>query len=363
MTGGTGDAMRPVGSEERAHFISVPSEAKRFFLGPILAIETSCDETSAAVILENRILSNVISSQISMHEKWGGIVPEAAARAHIESILPVIQSALVDAQIVLTDIQAIAVTNRPGLVGALSVGVTAAKSLALSLKIPVLGVDHLEGHLLACLASNPDVPFPMLALLVSGGHSELVLIRALGEYELIGQTRDDAAGETFDKGARLLGLGYPGGRRIQELAVDGNEKRYPLPRGLAKERYDLSFSGLKTAMLRLVETEGANLSVPDACASLQAAICDSLLVKLSNAVQDLSPRSIGLCGGVAANEELRMKVTSLGNRYGHPVIIPSNDLCTDNAGMIGLAASHRLANGERSGIDLEVFPHSQLFKN
>ena len=335
---------------------------KSFFDGPVLAIETSCDETSAAVVIENRVRSNVISSQIAMHEKWGGIVPEAAARAHIESILPVIQTALAEAHVVLTDIQAIAVTNRPGLVGALSVGVTAAKSMAFALKIPVLGVDHLEGHLLACLAGNPDVPYPMLSLLVSGGHSEMVLIRGLGEYELIGQTRDDAAGETFDKGARLLGLGYPGGRRIQELAIDGNPKRYALPRGLAKERYDLSFSGLKTAMLRLVESEAANLNVPDACASLQAAICDSLLAKLSNAVEDLSPRSIGLCGGVAANEELRKQVTALGNRYGLPVIIPTGELCTDNAAMIGLAASYHLANGERSGIDLEVFPHSELFR-
>ena len=194
----------------------------------------------------------------------------------------------------MTDIRAIAVTNRPGLVGALSVGVTAAKSLAFCLEIPFLGVDHLEGHLLACLANRTEIAFPMLSLLVSGGHSELVLIRNLGEYELVGQTRDDAAGEAFDKGARLLGLGYPGGRKVQELATSGNPKRYALPRGLAKERYDLSFSGLKTAMLRLVESESNYLDIPDACASLQAAICDSLLAKLRNAVEDFSPSSIGL---------------------------------------------------------------------
>ena len=327
----------------------------------ILAIETSCDETSAAVIVENQVLSNIISSQIAMHEKWGGIVPEAAARAHIESIIPVIQSALTEAQVVLTDIRAIAVTNRPGLVGALSVGVTAAKSLAYSLGLPIIGVDHLEGHLLACMAGNQSIPFPMISLLVSGGHSELVLICALGEYELIGQTRDDAAGETFDKGARLLGLGYPGGRRVSELAESGNPKRYSLPRGLAKERYDLSFSGLKTAMLRLVESEGTNLNVPDACASLQAAICESLLTKLKNAVEDHSPASIGLCGGVAANVELRNQVVALANRYGIPTLIPSGELCTDNAAMIGLAASYRLAKGERSGIELDVHPNSNLF--
>jgi N6-L-threonylcarbamoyladenine synthase len=201
----------------------------------------------------------------------------------------------------------------------------------------------------------------MLSLLVSGGHSELVLIRDLGDYQLVGQTRDDAAGETFDKGARLLGLGYPGGRKVSEFAEAGNPKRYSLPRGLAKERYDLSFSGLKTAMLRLVESEGDAISIPDACASLQAAICDSLLSKLKNAVEDLSPRSIGLCGGVAANAELRSRVVALGQRYGLPVLIPSGELCTDNAAMIGLAASYRFNRGELSDLTLEVQPNSLLF--
>lgn len=332
-----------------------------FFEGPILAIETSCDETSASVIVGNTVLSNVISSQIAMHEKWGGIVPEAAARAHIESILPVIQDALSQAQFDSSAIQAIAVTNRPGLVGALSVGVTAAKSLAFSLGVPLLGVDHLEGHLLAFLANNQPVEFPMISMLVSGGHSELVLIRGLGDYELIGQTRDDAAGEAFDKGARLLGLGYPGGRKIQELAMTGNPKRYSLPRGLAKERYDLSFSGLKTAMLRLVEGEGTKLDVPDACASLQAAVCDSLVAKLRNAVEDFSPRSLGLCGGVAANTELRSRVEAVGAQYGLAVHIPAFELCTDNAAMIGLAASYRLARGESSSMAMDVQPNSELF--
>lgn len=333
----------------------------RLFVGPILAIETSCDETSAAVVVGNRVLSNVISSQIAMHEQWGGIVPEAAARAHIESILPVIQSALQEARVASTAIQAIAVTSRPGLVGALSVGVTAAKSLAYAWRVPLLGVDHLEGHLLAFLANAEKVEFPMLSLLVSGGHSELVMIESLGHYRLVGQTRDDAAGEAFDKGARLLGLGYPGGRRISELAVGGNPARYVLPRGLAKERYDLSFSGLKTAMLRLVEAEGAEISIPDACASLQAAICDSLVAKLRNAVEDFGPKSIGLCGGVAANAELRKRVIALAERDGLSVHIPDPELCTDNAAMIGLAASHRLACGERDAFDLDVKPNSTLF--
>ncbi len=333
----------------------------KFFDGPILAIETSCDETSASVVVGNRVLSNIISSQIAMHEKWGGIVPEAAARAHIESILPVIQSALQESQIASTTIRAIAVTNRPGLVGALSVGVTAAKSLAYAWKVPILGVDHLEGHLLAFLANQEPVQFPMLSLLVSGGHSELVMIEALGRYRLIGQTRDDAAGEAFDKGARLLGLGYPGGRKVSELAVGANPARYSLPRGLAKERYDLSFSGLKTAMLRLVEAEGPQISIPDACASLQAAVCDALVSKLRNAIDDFAPRSIGLCGGVAANIELRQRVKSLAERDGLVVHIPAFDLCTDNAAMIGLAASHRLAQGQSDTFALDVQPNSTLF--
>ena len=329
--------------------------------GPILAIETSCDETSAAVLVENRVLSNVISSQIAMHEQWGGIVPEAAARAHVESILPVIESALTEAGVVLGAVQAVAVTNRPGLVGALSVGVTAAKSIAFAFNIPLIGVDHLEGHLLAFLANSEPFEFPMMSMLVSGGHSELVLIRGLGEYQLIGQTRDDAAGEAFDKGARLMGLGYPGGRKVSELAMSGNAKRYSLPRGLAKERYDLSFSGLKTAMLRLVEAEGEKLSIPDACASLQTAICDSLESKFKNAIEDFSPTSLGLCGGVAANAELRRRVLDLGHRYGIPVLIPSNEMCTDNAAMIGLAGSYRMAKGERSSMTMDVQPNSTLF--
>lgn len=331
-----------------------------FFGGPILAIETSCDETSAAVVHGNRVLSNVVASQIAMHEQWGGIVPEAAARAHVEAIIPTIHSALDESGFAAHDIAAIAVTNRPGLVGALSVGVTAAKALAFSWKKPLIGVDHLEGHLLASLAGRESIQFPVLALLVSGGHSEMVLIRALGDYELIGQTRDDAAGEAFDKGARLMGLGYPGGRRVQELAQQGNPKKYELPRGLAKERYDLSFSGLKTAMLRLVESQGESLNIPSACASLQAAICDSLIKKFSNAIEDFSPRSIELCGGVAANQELRSRVISLGERHGLDVLIPPFELCTDNAAMIGLAASYRLVRGEQSGYDLEVEPNSEL---
>jgi N6-L-threonylcarbamoyladenine synthase len=330
---------------------------------PILAIESSCDETSAAVVVGQCVLSNVIASQAEMHEKWGGVVPEAAARAHVQSVIPVIDEALLNSGLSLEDIGGIAVTNRPGLIGALSVGVTVAKALAFKLQIPLKGIDHLEGHLLAFLGLGVQPVFPMVSLLVSGGHSELVLIRGCGDYELLGQTRDDAAGEAFDKGARLLGLGYPGGRQIQEHAKLGNPNRYSLPRGLAKERYEMSFSGLKTAVLRLVEQEGNAISVPDAAASLQQAVCDALLRRLEHAIEDYQPASLGLCGGVAANSQLRSMVEQLGEQNGIAVMIPPFELCTDNAAMIGLAAQCHPIEDWEVGLELEPSPRSLLFSD
>ena len=330
---------------------------------PILAIESSCDETSAAVVVGQRVLSNVIASQAELHEKWGGVVPEAAARAHVQSVIPVIDEALSKSGLSLEDIGGIAVTNRPGLIGALSVGVTVAKALAFKLQIPLIGIDHLEGHLLAFLGLGVQPVFPMVSLLVSGGHSELVLIRGCGDYELLGQTRDDAAGEAFDKGARLLGLGYPGGRQIQEHAKLGNPNRYSLPRGLAKERYEMSFSGLKTAVLRLVEQEGNAISVPDAAASLQQAVCDALLRRLEHAIEDYQPASLGLCGGVAANSQLRSMVEQLGEQNGIAVMIPPFELCTDNAAMIGLAAQCHPIEVWEVGFELEPSPRSTLFSD
>jgi len=330
---------------------------------PTLAIESSCDETSAAVVVGQRVLSNVIASQAEMHEKWGGVVPEAAARAHVQSVIPVIDEALLNSGLSLEDIGGIAVTNRPGLIGALSVGVTVAKALAFKLQIPLIGIDHLEGHLLAFLGLGVQPVFPMVSLLVSGGHSELVLIRGCGDYELLGQTRDDAAGEAFDKGARLLGLGYPGGRQIQEHAKLGNPNRYSLPRGLAKERYEMSFSGLKTAVLRLVEQEGNAISVPDAAASLQQAVCDALLRRLEHAIEDYQPASLGLCGGVAANSQLRSMVEQLGEQNGIAVMIPPFELCTDNAAMIGLAAQCHPIEDWEVGFELEPSPRSLLFSD
>ncbi|MEI7578134.1 MAG: tRNA (adenosine(37)-N6)-threonylcarbamoyltransferase complex transferase subunit TsaD [Armatimonadota bacterium] len=324
----------------------------------ILAIESSCDETSAAVVNGRQVLSNVVATQIEMHQKWGGVVPEAAARAHVEAILPVIHEALEIATCKVSELDAIAVTNRPGLVGALSVGVTAAQALAFAHKKPLIGVDHLEGHLLAMLALPNEIKFPCISLLVSGGHSELVLIQAIGQYELLGQTRDDAAGEAYDKGARLLGLGYPGGKQISEQAILGNPKRYDLPRGLAKERYDMSFSGLKTAVLRLAESKGPSISVPDAAASLQAAINDVLVKRLRNSIEDHNPASIALCGGVAANPNLRAMVKKLGEQNQIPAYIPPLSLCTDNAAMIGLVAASKDFAIE---FNLQVHPNSALF--
>lgn len=332
----------------------------RLFEAPILAIETSCDETSAAVIHGRSALSNVVASQIEMHRKWGGVVPEAASRAHVEAILPVISEALNTAGIAHCDIGAIAVTNRPGLVGALSVGVTAAKALAFGLNIPMIGVHHLEGHLLSTLILDEIPPFPHTCLIVSGGHTELVDVQAPGEYRIVGQTRDDAAGEAFDKGARLLGLSYPGGLAIQNAALAGNSSRYPLPKGLSGETVDFSFSGLKTAVLRLTEKEGPGLNVPDAAASLQEAIVSVLSERALRAMDQLGSRALSLVGGVAANASLRSRLHRLCERNGYRFFTPPIPMCTDNAAMIGLAASFRLAAGQSDTFDLDVYANADL---
>jgi len=330
-----------------------------FFEGPLLALETSCDETSAAVLRGRSILSNIVASQIEMHRKWGGVVPEAASRAHVEAILPAIEEALSAAGVGLSDIEAVAVTNRPGLVGALSVGVTAAKALTFVKGVPLLGVHHLEGHLCSPL-SVADLPFPHVCLIVSGGHTELVEVSELGSYRVLGQTIDDAAGEAFDKGARLLGLGYPGGRAVQEAALSGRSDRYPLPKGLKGDTIDFSFSGLKTAVLRLVESEGERLSVADAAASLQETIVAVLTERALRAVERIGARALTLAGGVAANLALRERLATECSRRGIGFWTPPVELCTDNAAMIGLAGSYRLARGERDGFDLDATPNAPL---
>lgn len=300
------------------------------------------------------VLSNVVSSQLELHAQWGGVVPEAASRAHVEAILPVIEEALLPLNGERPS--GIVVTTSPGLVGALSVGLTAAKGLASAWNLPLLGINHLEGHVMAlCAEELGEVPpLPMLVLVVSGGHTELVLVREWGRFELIGQTLDDAAGEAFDKAARLMGLGTPGGKVVQEAALTGNPKRYKLPRGLKKDPYNFSFSGLKTAVLRLVEAEGSGLNVADACASLQAVIVRTLTEKASAALNEIDCKSFGLAGGVSANVALRQAFAATAAARRIPFYCPPFDLCTDNAGMIGIAGSFRFARGERSDWSLDV---------
>ncbi len=330
------------------------------FDGPVLGIETSCDETSAAVLCGREVRSNIVSSQVALHERWGGVVPEAAARAHVEAILPVIREALEASGVLLGAVRGIAVTNRPGLVGALSVGLTAAKALAFALQVPLVGVHHLEGHLLSPVLSHAALPFPHVGLVVSGGHTELVRVEGPGEYAILGETRDDAAGEAFDKGARLMGLGYPGGFAVQVAARTGDPSRYPLPRALKGDTLEFSFSGLKTAVLRLVEREGEALRVPDAAAALQAAIVDVLVQRAIRALRRTGFETLTLVGGVAANESLRARLAAECAREGAHFATPPAEYCTDNAAMIALAGSIRLARGERDHADIEPLPNAPL---
>lgn len=335
----------------------------KLFPGHVLAIETSCDETSAAVLLERRVLSNVVSSQAELHQKWGGVVPEAAARAHVEAILPVIQEAVSTAGVEMAALGAIAVTNRPGLVGALSVGVTAAKALAFSLGVPLIGIHHIEGHILSTYAQvgefDEPPPFPHACLVVSGGHTELVRVEGVGSYKILGQTIDDAAGEAFDKASRLLGLGYPGGAAVQAKAEKGRA-RYALPKGLSGDTFDFSFSGFKTAVLRLVEKEGAALNVPDAAASVQETVTGVLAERALAAVEAAGLPALTLVGGVAANRRLRERLASGCAKSGVRFVTPPIELCTDNAAMIGIAASFRLARGEEDRWDLDCLPGADL---
>jgi N6-L-threonylcarbamoyladenine synthase len=309
----------------------------------VLGIETSCDETACAVVKDgSEVLSNLIASQVDLHRRYGGVVPEVASRAHIEAIGPLLQTALREAGIGWDDLSAVATTFGPGLQGALLVGLTSAKAIAWARGIPLIGVHHLAAHIWANRIANPDLPLPFLCLLVSGGHTSLVLVRGPEDFQTLGETLDDAAGEAYDKTARLLELGYPGGPVIDRLAKEGNPKAYDFPRSWLPGTYDFSFSGLKTSVLRMVEKSrqaGIAIKPEDAAASFQRAVTDVLIGKTVKAAEEHGITTVALAGGVAANRELRERLTQEAEARGWKVSIPPLSLTTDNAAMIaGLGA-------------------------
>ncbi len=330
----------------------------------ILGIESSCDETSIAVIENGRcMLSNVIASQINLHEKYGGVFPEVASRQHIRIIYAILEQALQQAHLGLSDIDAIAVTRGPGLAGSLVVGLNFAKGLALAKNIPLVGVNHLEGHIYSAwvypgdIKEPPQEPkFPIIALLVSGGHTELNYIKDHLTYTHLGSTCDDAAGEAFDKVARLLKLSYPGGPSIQRAAENGNSTAFSFPRARMEGTWNFSFSGLKTAVMRLIRTfeeEGKRVPIEDVAASFQAAVVDVLYTKTILAAQEFHVKEIVIAGGVSANKSLRDAFT---NQKEYRIHIPNLSLCTDNAAMIASAGYYRFINGQRATFDLDVLP-------
>jgi tRNA N6-adenosine threonylcarbamoyltransferase len=331
----------------------------------ILGIETSCDETAVAVVEDGRrILSNLISSQAHLHERFGGVVPEVASRAHVENINPLMTLALSEAGIWFSEVDAVAVTVGPGLVGALLVGLAAAKAVALALDVPFIGVNHLEGHIYANVLEHGPVEEPYVAFLVSGGHTMLVHVPEPHEYEVMGQTLDDAAGEAFDKIARFMGLGFPGGPALDALATRGDPRAIRFPRALAdKDNYDFSLSGLKTAVVRHVKAEsaaGRDIVPEDLAASFQEAIVEVQVDKTIAAAQEQGVRTVLLGGGVVANSRLRTLMAERAQEADLELLIPSPELCTDNAAMIASAGYYRFVMGERTDLEIGADPGLQL---
>ncbi len=331
----------------------------------ILAIESSCDETAAAVVLNGReVLSNIIFSQIELHKLYGGVVPEIASRKHIEKINQVIEEALAEAHMCLQDMDAVAVTYGPGLVGPLLVGVSAAKAICFATGIPLIGVHHIEGHINANYIENRDLEPPFVALVVSGGHTHLVLVKEYGTYEIIGRTRDDAAGEAFDKVARAIGLGYPGGPKIDRLSKEGNPEAIHFPRAkVAESAYDFSFSGLKSSVLNYIngcERKGEPVNRADVAASFQKAVIDVLVEHALDAVEAYGFDRFAIAGGVASNSSLRSAFEGACRERKIAFYHPSPVYCTDNAAMIGTAAYYEYLQGKRSGLDLNAVPNLKL---
>ena len=331
----------------------------------ILAIETSCDETAAAVVKNGReVLSNMIFSQIDLHKLYGGVVPEIASRKHIEKINQVIEEALANAGVTLQEIDAIGVTYGPGLVGALLVGVAEAKAISFATGKPLIGVHHIEGHISANYIENKNLEPPFLCLVVSGGHTHLVLVKAYGEYQIVGKTRDDAAGEAFDKVARAIGLGYPGGPKIDKLAKEGNGDAIVYPRAqIEGSPYDFSFSGLKSAVLNYInsmEMKNTEVNRADVAASFQNAVVDVLVTRTIAAAKDYGMKRVAIAGGVAANSTLRMAMEDACKKNGLDFYYPSFIYCTDNAAMIGTAAYYEFIKGVRSGLDLNAVPNLKI---
>lgn len=331
----------------------------------VLGIETSCDETSSALVTDGKVmLSNIIATQLDLLKKFGGVVPEIAARRHTELIGYVIEEAVDSVGKALTDVEAIAVTSKQGLIGCLLVGVAAAKSLSYSLRVPLIGVHHIEGHIFANLLSNPQIPMPHICLTVSGGHTMLVYVQDYCQYELLGSTLDDAAGEAFDKIAKFLGLGFPGGPAIDKLSTQGNKKAFSFPRPLLRANtLDFSFSGLKTAIINAFKHRIANnevLPLEDIAASFQEAIVDVLVSKTLHAALQRKISAVSVTGGVSANRRLREVFLDTCQQKGIEVFFPELSLCTDNAAMIAAAGYARLGRGEVADLNLNVFPNTPL---